>query len=182
MTSVKLSTLSICLGLAVAAVNLIGVVKPGEFSAAARKFPRSAPWGWLLTLVGAAWFMWNVSNESLADFEGIKPFLFTLFAAVAIGSCVFVQDFLAVRGLSIVLLLLAKLMVDSERWTNSEWRLVIAVWAYVLVIAGMCFTISPWRMRDMIYWGTANPSRTRAFSAARAAFGLFVAVLGFVVF
>ena len=182
MITVKLSTLSICLGLVLAAVNLFGVAKPGEFSAAARKFPRSLPWGCVLTLAGASWFMWNVNSESLADFEGIKPFLFILFVAVAIGSCVFVQDFLAVRGLSIVLLLLAKLMVDSERWAGSSWRLVIAGWAYVLVIAGIWFTVSPWRMRDMIYWSTANPARTRMLSVARAAFGIFVAVLGFVVF
>ena len=28
-------------------------------------------------------------------------------------------------------------MVDTERWAESQWRLVIAVWAYVLVVAGM---------------------------------------------
>jgi hypothetical protein len=182
MTTVKLSTLAICLGLAAAVFNVFGVFRPGEFAAALRKFPRSLAWGYLLTLCGAGWFIWNVRRESLADFEAIKPFLFTLFIAVAIGSCVFVQDFLAVRGLSIVLLLMGKLMVDSERWASTEWRLVIAAWAYVLVIAGMWFTVSPWRLRDLIYWGTANPSRTRLFSGMRAAFGLFVAVLGFTVF
>jgi hypothetical protein len=182
MMTVKLSTLSICLGLAAALFNLIGVLKPGEFAAALRKFPRSLPWGYLLTLCGAGWFIWNVSRESLADFETIKPYLFTLFIAVAVGSCVFVKDFLAVRGLAIVLLLLGKLMVDSERWAASEWRLVIAIWAYLLVIAGIWFTVSPWRLRDLIYWATATPSRTRMFSGMRAAFGLFVAVLGFTVF
>ncbi len=182
MMTVKLSTLSICLGLAAALFNLFGVLKPGEFAAALRKFPRSPPWGYLLTLGGAAWFIWNVSRESLADFEMIKPYLFALFIAVAVGSCLFVKDFLAVRGLAIVLLLLGKLMVDSERWAATQWRLVIAIWAYLLVIAGIWFTVSPWRLRDLIYWGTANPSRTRMFSGVRAAFGLFVAVLGFTVF
>jgi hypothetical protein len=182
MMTVKLSSISICLGLAVAVWNLFGVFQPGQFAAAMRKFPRSLPWGYLLTLGGACWFIWNVKQESLADFESIKPVLFTLFIGVALGSCVFVQDFLAVRGLSIVLLLLGKLMVDSERWAGTEWRLVIAAWAYVMVLAGMWFTISPWKLRDLIYWATANPSRTRLLTGVKSAFGLFVAVLGFTVF
>lgn len=180
--TVSLSTLSVCLGAVMALVNLFGVVQPSRFAAVARRFPRSLPIGYILTLGGTAWFVWNVSQESLADFESLKNFLFALFIAVGIGTCVFVQDFLAVRGLSVVMLLLAKLMVDSERWAATEWRLVIAVWAYVLAVAGMWFTISPWRLRDFIQWGTANENRVRLGSAARMAFGVFVAVLGLTVF
>jgi hypothetical protein len=73
-------------------------------------------------------------------------------------------------------------MVDSERWAESEWRLVIAVWAYVLVVAGIWYTVSPWRLRDVLFWATATEKRIRVGSAARIAFGLFVAFLGFKVF
>jgi hypothetical protein len=73
-------------------------------------------------------------------------------------------------------------MVDTERWAVSDWRLVIAVWAYLLVLAGMWFTISPWRLRDLVYWGTASDARIRVTSGLRFAFGLFVAVLGLTVF
>jgi hypothetical protein len=180
--AVKLSTLSICLGLSFAALNLIGLLFPARFGAGARKFPRSIPTGYALTLVGTAWFVWIVRQESLADFEPLKPLLFTLFVGVGLGTCFFVQDFLAVRGCSVLLLLLGKLMVDAERWAASEWRLVIAVWAYMMVLGGMWFTISPWRMRDLIYWGTANDTRIRITSAVRFAFGVFVAALGFTVF
>jgi hypothetical protein len=180
--AVKLSTLSICLGFSFAALNLFALLNPARFGACARKFPRSIPTGCVLTLAGAAWFIWNVGHESLADFESLKPFLFTLFIGVGLGTCLFVQDFLAVRGLSILLLLLGKLMVDTERWAASEWRLVIAIWAYVLVLAGMWFTVSPWRLRDLLYWGTANETRIRVTSAFRFAFGIFVTALGFTVF
>ncbi len=179
---IKLSTLAIALGLFVAAVNLFGVIKPVEFKNAVRKLPRSVPLGYLFMLAGTAWFVWNVKNESLSDFEHLKPFLFTLFVGVGVGSCFFVQDFLAVRGLAVLLLLLAKVMADAERWAATEWRLVIAVWAYVLIICGMWFTISPWRLRDLLYWATANDRRIRAGSAIRCAFGLLVAFLGFKAF
>jgi hypothetical protein len=51
-----------------------------------------------------------------------------------------------------------------------------------MVLAGMWFTISPWRLRDLLQWGTANESRIRVTSALRLAFGIFVAALGFTVF
>jgi len=67
----KLSTLSICLGLGVAALNLFGLLKPAEFAAAARKLPRSLPLGYGFMLLGTGWFIWNVKGESLADFEAM---------------------------------------------------------------------------------------------------------------
>jgi hypothetical protein len=80
------------------------------------------------------------------------------------------------------MLVVAKLMVDSARWVDTPWRLVIIVWAYAWVIAGMWFTISPWRMRDVIRWVTATPQRLRLISALRLGFGVFVIVLGLTAF
>lgn len=178
----KLSTLAVILGLLVALPNIYGLIKPNEFGAAVRKFPRSTIPGYVLMVLATVWFIYYVKLENVADFESLKKYLYALFIAVGVGSCLFVKDFLAVRGLAVVMLLLAKLMVDTARWAESEWRLVIVTWAYVLVIAGMWFTISPWRMRDLINWGTANEQRIRTGSAVRAAFGLLVVVLGFTVY
>ena len=113
---IKLSMLAKLLGAGMIALNINGLINPAGFKAAARKFPRSLPIGYVLMLLGTVWFMWNVSRESLADFEGMKPFLYVLFFAVGLGTCIFVKDFLAARGLAVVLLLLAKVMLDTERW------------------------------------------------------------------
>ncbi len=79
-----------------------------------------------------------------------------------------------------MLLLLAKVMVDTGRphLLDTSWVLVIQTWAYVLVIAGIWFTVSPWRLRDLLEWSTANENRVRGGCAVRLGFGLFVAVLG----
>ena len=103
-------------------------------------------------------------------------------AAVGLGACLFVKDYLPVRGLAVLYLLLAKLMVDTARWVETDWRLVITTWAYVLVILGMWFTISPWRLRDLLNWFTANEKRTRVVSGVRLAFGVFVVILGLTVY
>jgi hypothetical protein len=178
----KLSTLTVLLGLVFALPQLYGLAKPSAFAAALRKFPRSQIWGFILMLLGTVWFLWNLNNESISDFAAYKGLMLIGFGAVGLMTCVFVQDFLAVRGLSVVLLLLAKLMLDTARWYDSEWRLVIATWAYVWIIAGMWFIVSPWRLRDLIQWSTANERRVRVGSAFRLLLGALVLVLGLTVF
>ena len=163
-------------------LNGYGVMRPAAFGAAARRFPRYTPAGYVLMLLSTAWFVANVSHEAIADFASFKPALFALFVAVGLGACLFVKDFLPVRGLAVFVLLLAQLMVDSARWADTPWRLVITTWAYALVLMGMWFTISPWKLRDIINWATENDERTRMLSGVRLAFGLLVLVLGLTVF
>jgi len=178
---IKLSTLAIVMGFGMALPQAYGLANPKEFAARVQKFPRSLPVGIFLMLLGTAWFVYYLSLESISDFANYKNVLLGGFAAVGISSCVFVQDFLAVRGLAVVFLVLAKLMVDTARWNPSEWRLVIVIWAYVLVLAGMWFTVCPWHLRDILAWATANERRVRLGSVLRLAFGLFVAALGLTV-
>jgi hypothetical protein len=180
MIPLKLSTLAIILGLGTSLPEVYGLANPKAFTALLRKLPRSVPWGVALMLLGTGWFLWNLSQESISEFASYKSWLFTGFAAVGIGTCVYVQDFLGARGLAVVLLLLAKLMVDTgrTRLPDTQWVLVFQAWAYVLVIAGIWFTISPWRLRDLLEWGTANEKRLKLWCALRLVFGLFVAGLG----
>jgi hypothetical protein len=182
--TLKLSTLSILLGLGLALPQIYGLLKPAAFTAAARKFPRSVPWGVALMLLATVWFVWNLSQESISDFAAYKTPMMMAFAAIGIGACFFVQDFLAVRGLAVVFLLLAKLMVDTGRplLPVTHWVWVIQAWAYVLAVAGMWFTVLPWCLRDLVNWATASEQRVRVGSAVRLGFGLFVAGLGLIKF
>lgn len=179
---IKLSTLAVVMGMGLAIPQIYGLVKPVKFAAKVRQFPRSVPIGVGLMLLGTGWFVYYLNLEAISDFAAYKSVLLAGFAAVGVATCFFVQDFLAVRGLAVVFLVLAKLMVDTARWADSDWRLVVIIWAYVLVIAGMYFTIAPWKLRDLLNWATANEKRVRIGSAIRLAFGLFVAALGLIVF
>src|SRR5262249_42777057 len=182
--TISLSLLSIILGLGMGLPQIYGLVNPVGFGEAVRKFPRWLAWGCVLMLLGTVWLLANLSHESIADFAAYKNILFLGFAAVGIGSCIFVQDFLAVRGLAVVLLLLGKLMVDTGRphLPDTSWALVIQTWAYLLVIAGIWFTISPWRLRDLLHWTTQNEKRIKLGCGLRLAFALLVALLGVVKF
>ena len=63
--TLKLSTLSILLGLGVGLPQIYGLAKPAAFTAAVRKFPRSLPLGIALMALGTVWFLWNLSQESI---------------------------------------------------------------------------------------------------------------------
>lgn len=180
----KLSLLSILLGLGFAAPQIYGIVNPQKLAASVRKFPRNLPAGIFLMLLGTAWFLWIVNREPIADFSAYKPVMMIAFGAVGCLTCVFVQDFLAVRGLAVLLLLLSKLMLDTGRphLGQSPFVLVIQAWAYVLIVAGIWFTVTPWKLRDFLNFATANETRVKIGSAIRLAFALFIVVLGLTVF
>ena len=176
----KLSLLTILLGLGMGLPQIYGLANPQKFSAAVRRFPRNLPVGIALMLMGTAWFVYNVNVEPIADFSVFKPYMLAGFSAVGVLACIFVQDFLAVRGLAVVFLLLGKLMVDTGRPHLAESSLVLVVqaWAYVLILAGIYFTVAPWRLRDLLDWATANDTRVKIGSSVRLAFALFMVVLG----
>jgi hypothetical protein len=180
----KLSLLSILLGVGMSVPQVYALTKPAQFTAAARKLPRNLNVGIALMLLSTAWFLWIVNQEPIADFSSFKPFMMVGFAAVGVLTCFFVQDFLGARGLAVALMLLGKLMVDTGRphLGQSSFVLVIQAWAYVLIVAGMWFTITPWKLRDFIEFNTATQKRIRIGSAVRLAFALFIVALGFTVF
>jgi len=180
----KLSLLSILLGAGMSVPQIYGLTKPTQFVAAVRKFPRNLPAGIMLMLLATAWFLWNVNCESLADFSAYKSYLMAAFAAIGLLSCVFVQDFLAVRGLAVLALLLGKLMLDTGRpWLGAtSWVWVIQIWAYVLIVAGIWFTVTPWKLRDLLNWATATEARVKTGSAIRLAFAVFIVLLGLTAF
>lgn len=179
-----LSLLAILLGVGFGIPQVYGLARPQKFAAAVRKFPRNLPIGVVLMLLGTAWFVWRVNVEPVADFSSFKPAMMGIFTAVGVLSCIYVQDFLAVRGLAVVFLLLARAMVDIGRphLAQSPWVVVIQAWAYVLVIAGIWFTITPWKMRDFLHWMTATEARIKIGSTIRLAFALFVVLLGLTAF
>jgi hypothetical protein len=178
MPPLKLSFLATLLGLAFAMPQIYGLLKPAGFTAALRKFPRSMPCGYALMLGGTTWFLWNLKTDTISDFAVFKPLMLAGFAVIGIGTCIYVRDYLAVRGLAVVALLVAKVVLDTARWVDTPWRLVLVVWMYLWIVAAVWITVSPWRLRDFIHFITASERRVRIGSAVRLAFGLFVALLG----
>jgi hypothetical protein len=178
----SLATLSVLLGLGIAIPQVWQITRPDAWRKWSTEFPRSKPIGYVLMLLATGWFLLNVRNETLADFTRFKPALLLGFGAIGVLTCIYVSDFLAARGLALLMLLLAKVMVDTARWHESEWRWMISGLAYLWVVAGIWFTISPWRLRDFLAWHNASDSRIRALAGTRLVISLILVVLGLTVF
>lgn len=178
--AMKLSWLALALGLLLVWAGWFGWRRPTAAAAAARRFPRSVPWGTALMLLATVWFLSYVAQENIADFAAIKPHLMVAFGVIGIGACLFVKDYLGARGLAVVALLLAKLMVDTGRphLEDTAWVLVNQTLAYALVVTGIWVTISPQRLRDWISWATATEARWRGVSATALALGAGLMLLG----
>ena len=118
----------------------------------------------------------------MSDFERYRLHFNVFILATGIGACVYLKDYLAVRGSSVLMILLAKLIVDTARWHESDWRLVLVTMAYIMVVKGMWFTASPWRMRDLIEYVTGTEARFQKVCIARMVFGALLLGLGLTVF
>jgi hypothetical protein len=182
LSGVKLSSLSVVLGAVLSVPQIYAFINPGKWRELIAKFPRSKPIGYVLMGIATLWFLLHVQHETLADFTKWKPHLMIGFAAIGVLTCVYVSDFLAARGLALLLLLVAKLMVDTARWHPSPWRWVISGLAYVWVIAGIWFTISPWRLRNLLNWSTRTDARLRLLSGIGLGLAALLVVLGLTVY
>lgn len=147
-----------------------------------RQFHRNYRLGVVLMLLGTAWFEWNLYQEQLQDIAAYKNLMLIGFGAVGLGCCLFVRDFLSVRGLTVFLLMLAWLMCEKARWHDSNFRWAVSGWAYVWVLGGLWLSVSPWRLRDGLDWVTATEGRLKLAAAGGVVWGLFIGGLGLTVF
>lgn len=180
--SLSLASLSLVLGVCLAVVPIWQMATPSGWRGWSSAFPRSKPIGYVLMALATGWFLWNVRNETLADFSAYKPYLLLGFAAIGVLTCLYVSDFLAARGFALLLLLASKLLVDTARWHDSDWRWVVTGLAYAWIVAGIWFTISPWRLRDLLAWNTATDRRIRLVAGAGLGLALLLAILGLTAF
>jgi len=177
-----LSTLAIIIGVVFSLVQIFALTNPKAFTEQARKFHRNERIGFVLMAVGTLWFLRNLNVEASADFAAYKKLMLAGFGLIGLLTCIYVRDYLAVRGFAICALLMSWVTLNQTRWAESEWRLVLVVWSYFWIVMGMWFTVSPWRMRDHLKWLTENERRLRMVSGIRLCVGVLIVVLGVTAF
>ena len=147
-----------------------------------RSLARNVPVGVLLMLAGTAWFVGNLYRSDLTDFAEWRPVMYGGFSLLGIGCCIFVRDYLFVRGLAVVALLGCDRVLDIQRWHPSPAKNVVTVWAYLVICLAVWFSMSPWRFRDAMDWLATAPGRLRAGGGALLAAGFLLAVLAVLAF
>jgi hypothetical protein len=175
---VPLKAVAIAVGAAIIATRLPGVLKPQAYRDWLRKFPRAVVPGVVFLSIALIWCLIIVNGAREDGMAVPKNVVYLFLVGVYVGLIALKFDFLAVRGLAILLMMIAKVVVDSANQIETPWRLVMTVLAYIWAIVSIWFTVSPYRMRDLIEWATATDGRLRTLSAVGCAFGAFLVALG----
>ena len=150
------------------------------FVTALQRLPRSTAAAVVFFGIGAAWFLWTVWHLSTADFGEYRVLLTIGFAVVAALSFKCVPDFLAVRGLCVLVLMSATPLLGSAYMEfQYPQRLFLVSLVYVLIILAIWLGASPFRLRDFFERLFARPGRIRAFGALLLGYGALLSIVAF---
>lgn len=141
----------------------------------ARALPRSNRAAWLFFGAGAAWFVWRLSQLGESDlifFKTPQPVMIG-FGLLAVLSFIYAPDFLAVRGLSVLMLLVAEpLLYAAYMEIQYPQRRIMVTAVYVGLALALYLAAAPYRLRDFFDWLFRRPSRARLIGAIILAYGL----------
>jgi len=102
------------------------------------------------------------------------------FAALGILSMKYVPDFLAVRGLSILVLLGAwPLLHAAFMEYRYPQRLIMVTFVFLAIVAALYLAAVPYRLRDFFQWLFARSGRARILGRGLLAYGLVLVVVAF---
>lgn len=126
---------------------------------ASARFPRSKPAGIVLLTIDLLWCFWLLATMEMGEFSTFRrPLLFALPIAFFLV-LTFVDEFLAVRALGIFCLLAAEPLLEAAFLRYEQSRLLVTIFAYVLIVAGLFWVTMPYVLRDQLAWSARSPRR-----------------------
>ena len=169
----SLQTAGIIAGVFLILISLPGLMKP-EFANIAQRFPRSRLAGVLLLTICLLWTLWLLATIQMGEFQAFRR---PLLIALPIGYVLaiwFVDEFLAVRALGILCLLAAEPLLDAAFLRYETSRLLVTVFAYLLIVAGLFWVAIPYVLRNQINWVTRSVFRWRFLHAIAFIYGCVI--------
>jgi hypothetical protein len=160
--SFSLESALLAVGLLLLLGHLFALFFEGPVRRNLQAFPRSAVAGNLLFCVAAIYFGCLVAWTDLGEFTSMRPKFIIATVVAAVLTLRFVQEFLSVRALGMLLLLVAEPLLEAA-WMRPELgRLFLVVLVYCWIVAGLFCIGMPYLLRDAIEWVTLARWRWRA--------------------
>ena len=166
----SLQTAGVIAGAFLVVVGVLGLMKP-DFAQVVKQFPRSRFAGVVLLTICLAWTFWLLATIQMGEFSSFRR---PLLIALPIGyvlTLFFVDEFLAVRALGILCLLVAEPLLDAAFLRYETSRLLVTVFAYLLIIAGLFWVAIPYVLRDQLNWVARSVFRWRCLHAIELIYG-----------
>ncbi len=147
---VSLSPVALIVGLLHGLVGALALFFPVGTQRFLQRFPRNRTLGRILLGAGTAWAATLCATIDLGEYSWIRSGLFL--ASLTLGALAIwlLDDFPSVRGLSILLLLGANVLLDAAFLSDRPGKIAVVLLAYLWVIAGILFVCLPHLFRDRV--------------------------------
>lgn len=142
-------------------------------------FPRSKPAGVLLLIVDSIWALVLIATMDLGEFSHLRTILLGVILVSTFLTFRYVDEFLAVRALGILLLLVAEPLLEAAFLQPQQGRLLLVAFAYALAILGMIWVGLPYLLRDQIAWARKSKAVWNAAALAGVIYGGLLAAFAF---
>ncbi len=150
------------------------------------KFQRDPKAGQILLAIGLGWFWLLCAPSGLGflsslqmnfgEFNSTKPILRIVVPLMVVGVAISVRDFLAVRALGLIGLMVAAPILEAAFLEDPASRLLLPIYAYALLTISMFLVGKPYLFRNVLDWVKASNTRWQAFSFAGLAYGVATVV------
>ncbi|SHJ96308.1 hypothetical protein SAMN02745181_2887 [Rubritalea squalenifaciens DSM 18772] len=180
---IPLNTAGYILGVWLILVHVWMLTKSDNAMAFLKRLPRNYPFGIAFMAAGMFWFWLLIIPErvfksplamDLGEFNAAKTALFILVPIVTYIMIDRVREFLAVRGLGVIALMAAAPLLAAAWMEPAPGKLLIPIFSYGLLTAGLFWVGMPYLFRDAITWAIAKKSRFQALAFAGLTYGIAV--------
>ena len=173
---IPLKGTGIVVGLALLLGHLVAIFRKQQAQSFLKALPRNYQWGVILLTIDLVWGMMCLSNMDMGEFFNLRKWFLIIVPISFVLVLVYVQEFLAVRALGSLMLLVAGIVLSAAFQQPPLSRLLLPTVAYAWIIAGLYFVGMPFLMRDWVSWVTAKDSRWALAAYGGATYGAAVLV------
>lgn len=137
-----------------------------------KAFPRTYSWGVILLTIDFLWSEFALVNMDMGEFFNMRDKFMMIVAGGYVAVLIYVKEFLAVRALGALLLLVAGPVLTAAFLQPQTSRLLLPILAYVWIIVGMFFIGMPFLMRDWVNALISKPQRWNLAVYGGIAYGI----------
>lgn len=178
----SLFTTGLVLAIWLIGIHALMLAKPAMVQGFLKKYPRNDQLGQIVMGIGLAWFWLLIAPDhlgklsalsmDLGEFNSAKGLLQWAVPVSLILVCRSVRDFLAVRALGLFGLMVAAPLLGAAFLKEPSSRLLVPIFAYIVLTASMFCVGMPYLFRDAVTWVTADQKRWTLLSIAGLGYGV----------
>ena len=178
----QLALIAVIVGLLLFVLSMVMILFPRQANTCVTRFPRSIWPGRILAAVDIIWITALFLYSDIRWVENHKLFVLIIAPVCFAIIVVLMDELLSVRAFGGLCLLAPYTILNAAFVYPSQSRLVMTVFAYLLVILGMILVWSPFMFSKMTSKWIGNTSLSQIVGFIGGAVGLIMVLLGLIVY